>query len=186
MVALIVITVGLLGCAKLSAVLLSSTGTSRVRALVALEASSIADSMHADRDFWDGSSSDWSPSATLSVTGTESSGTTTFTSSGSTTLSSGLTSSTPDCESGADAPCTPGKMAAYDLTQWASSLKNSNVLQDSTLTIKCSSNTVIVSVVTCTINIKWQENTVAANSQEAKAGAPTAFQNESYTLVVQP
>lgn len=187
MVALIVISVGLLGCAKLGALLVSSTGTSRVRALVALEASSIADSMHADRDFWDGSSSDWNPTAALSITGTESAGTTTFSSSGSTTLTNGLTSP-PNCLSGSGAPCTPGKLAAYDLTQWAKDIglsTGSNVLKNSTTTINCASATPPsgTAVVTCTINIQWQENTVAANSQES---TPTSFQTDNYQLVVQP
>lgn len=182
MVALIVISVGLLGCAKLGALLMSSTGTSRVRSLVALEAASLADSMHTDRDFWDASSGDWTPATGLTVTATQSSGTTTFSGSGSATLSTGLTSA-PVCESGLGAPCTPANMAAYDLTQWANDLKNSNVLQNSTSTINCAT---LNSVITCTITINWQENTVASNSQEAQAGAPTAFQNESYVLVVQP
>ena len=54
MVALIIICVGLLGIAKLQALMLSNTGTSRMRALAALEASSIAATMHADRDYWAG------------------------------------------------------------------------------------------------------------------------------------
>lgn len=182
MVALIVISVGLLGCAKLGALLMSSTGTSRLRSLVALEAASLADSIHADRDFWDASSGDWTPATGVSVTATESSGTTTFSSSGSSNLSSGL-SSAPVCESGSGAPCSAVNMASYDLTQWATALKNSNVLQNSTSTITCAS---LNSIITCTVTINWQENTVASNSQEAQAGAPTAFQNESYTLVVQP
>jgi hypothetical protein len=74
-------------------------------------------------------------------------------------------------------------MAAYDLTQWAAGLKNSKVLQNSTSTVSCAT---LNSVITCTITINWQENTVASNSQEAQAGAPAAFQNESYALVVQP
>jgi len=45
MIALIIISVGLLGIAKLEAVVLSSTGTSRLRALVALQAESLADAM---------------------------------------------------------------------------------------------------------------------------------------------
>lgn len=187
MVALIVISVGLLGCAKLGALLVSSTGTSRVQALVALKAASIADAMHADRDFWDGSSSDWSPATALSITATESSGTTSFSSTGSTTLSNGLTSA-PTCTPGSGAPCTPGNMAAYDLTQWATDIgqsTGSNVLKNSTTTINCASATPAsgTAVVTCTIDIQWQENLVAANSQES---APTSLQTENYQLVVQP
>jgi hypothetical protein len=40
--------------------------------------------------------------------------------------------------------------------------------------------------VTCTITIQWNENTVAANSQEQAAGAPTSFQTQTYTLVIEP
>lgn len=181
MVALVVICIGMLGIAKLNALMLSNTSTSRVRALVAQETASLADSMHADRDLWDSASGDWTPgTAPLSIAATETAGTTAFTVSGSTTLSTAV-GAPPNCtKGGANAPCTAVNMAAYDLSNWAKAL--SQVLQNSTSNIDCASTT---GIITCTINVQWQENTVAANSQEASTGG-TAFQTQNYQLVIQP
>src|ERR1700735_3101250 len=52
MVALIIIAVGMLGIAKMQALALSTTESSGVRSLVAIEAASLAASMHANRDYW--------------------------------------------------------------------------------------------------------------------------------------
>ena len=167
MVALIIICVGLLGIAKLQALVLSNTGASRVRSLAALEASSIAASMHADRDYWAGS-----PAATTTVDDIAGSNY------GVTSTDSAL-QTTPDCfYGGADAPCTTAsKLAAFDLQNWLSDMKN--VLPGSKSTIACATN---VGIVSCTITIDWQENTVASNSQEST----NTFQNQSYQLVVDP
>jgi len=163
MVALLVICVGLLGIAKLQALMLSNTGISRTRALAALEASSIAATMHADRDYWAGT-----PAATTTVN----------TASSSITSADPILATTPDCSfGGSDAPCTTtAKMAAYDLNHWMSDM--AGVLPGSTAAIGCGAN---VGVVTCQITITWQENMVAANAQEN-----TAAQTQHYQLVVNP
>jgi type IV pilus assembly protein PilV len=185
MIALIIISVGMLGIAKLEAVVLSNTGSSRMRALVALQAASLADSMHADRDFWDGTSngnSDWTSPLGVSVTIT--SGTAALAATNSSHLASAL-SSPPTCTSA----CTPVNLAGYDLTLWASGSAGigglAQLLKNSTSTITCTAATVL-NPASCTITISWNENTVAANQQEAQAGAPTSFSSETYTLVVQP
>lgn len=165
MVALIVICVGLLGIAKLQALMLSNTGASRMRALAALEASSIASTMHADRDYWAAT-----PAATTTVNDTA--------------ASEGVTSSdatlqtTPNCTlGGPNAPCTSANLAAYDLQNWLSDMYTT--LPGSISTIVCATN---VGIVSCAITITWQENTVASNSQEAT----NTFQNQTYQLVVDP
>lgn len=176
MVALIVICVGMLGIAKLQALVLSSTGTSRTRALVAMEASSLAAAMHADRDFWDGTSTYWDPSkAALSITGTEAAGAMTF--SGAPAALSGDLSPAPSCEAGGAAPCTSVDIAAYQLSQWGQAV--AALLNNSTATIGCAENS---NIVTCTVQIQWLENTVAANAQQAAPAATT----QTYQLVVQP
>lgn len=199
MVALIVICVGLLGIAKLEALMLSSTGTSRLRSLVALQAASLAASMHADRNYWDGSSSYWVPSATntISLTATETAGTTTWSGSPS-ALSTAANSPPTVCQessSGTSSPptCTsPQDMAAFDLNQWSGAVTSStstgmaSVLKNSTTTIGCSPNASANNVVTCIITITWKENTVAANSQEQQNGAPSSFQTDTYSLVIEP
>lgn len=198
MVALIVICVGLLGIAKLEALMLSSTGTSRLRSLVALQAASLSASMHADRDYWDGSSSYWNPAGNnLALTATESAGSTTW--SGSNTSSAALATSAnspPNCQESAPGSAPPTcassqDMAAFDLNQWAGTTSGTtttgiaSILKNSTTSISCSQNTSANNVVTCTITITWQENTVAANSQEQAAGGGT-FQTQTYALVVEP
>lgn len=182
MIALIIIAVGMLGIAKLEAVVLSNTGISRVRALVALQAASLADAMHADRDFWDNQYSDWTASP-ITVTATVASG--------SVTALSATNASTLNTALGSPANCTSYcsrvNLAAYDVNQWLNGPGGNGglvaVLKNSTSTVTCSSAT---GVVTCTIQIVWTENTAAANQQEASNGAPTAFQQQTYTLVVEP
>jgi type IV pilus assembly protein PilV len=167
MVALIIICVGLLGIAKLQALMLSNTGASRMRALAALEASSIAATMHADRDYW-------ASTPPASVTVDDTAGSEGITSSDSTLQT------TADClNGGADAPCTAAKMAAYDLQNWMTDMFST--LQGSTASIACNTN---VGVVSCTITINWKEQTVASNTQEAANGNP--FETQSYQLVVNP
>src|ERR1700747_1698188 len=51
LVAVLVISIGLLGIAKMQALAISNTGNSRLRALAALEASSLASTMQADRTY---------------------------------------------------------------------------------------------------------------------------------------
>jgi type IV pilus assembly protein PilV len=185
MIALIIISVGMLGIAKLEAVVLSNTGSSRIRALVALQAASLADAMHADRDFWDGTSNsggDWTSPLGVSVTVT--SGTAALAATNSTHLSAAL-SSPPTCT----AACTPVNLAGYDLTLWASGSSGiggiAQLLKNSTTAITCTAATAL-NPTSCTITINWNENTVAANQQEAAAGAPASFSSETYTSVVQP
>ena len=182
MIALIIISVGLLGIAKLEAVVLSSTGTSRLRALVALQAESLADAMHADRDFWNGTSGDWT--STVGVTVTVSNGIASVGATNSAHLSSALSSS-PTCTT----TCIPANLAGYDLLQWASGNSGigglAQLLKNSTSSISCLAATA-TNPASCTVTINWNETTVAANQQEAAAGAPTTFASESYSLVVQP
>ena len=182
MIAMIIICVGMLGIAKLEAVVLSSTGSSRLRALVALQAESLADAMHADRDFWDGTSGDWTSTVAVAITVTN--GTAALSATNSAHLGSAL-SSPPTCTTA----CTPANLAGYDLTQWASGSSNigglAQLLKNSTSSISCLAATV-TNPASCTVTINWNENTVAANQQEAATGAPTSFASETYTLVVQP
>ena len=52
MVAVIVICVGLLGIAKMQALSLSNSTTSRQRSLAAIEAAGLASAMHSNRQYW--------------------------------------------------------------------------------------------------------------------------------------
>lgn len=171
MIALIIICVGMLGIAKLQALALSSTGISRTRALAALEASSIADAMRSDRDYW-GST----PPATTAVDTTQSPISIT---SADGALQAAATSP-PNC---LGSSCSAVNMAGYDLSNWASDL--ANVLPGSTASIACN---LVNAVENCTITLNWQENTVTANTQEAQqqASSGSSFQAQTYQLVVDP
>ena len=173
LVALIVISIGLLGIAKLQAVALSSTSTGGKRALAAIQAASLASSMHADRAYW-------CLAATLGCLGPAPA---TATVTGATVSSA----SDPRLVSGADCwnsrPCTAVNMAAYDLTNWAVSAQS--MLPSYVATIACPLPPANYPL-TCTITLTWTENTVAANSQGNQGGGVAAFQTPTYILYVEP
>ncbi|HEY3731423.1 MAG TPA: type IV pilus modification protein PilV [Steroidobacteraceae bacterium] len=166
MVALIIISIGLLGIAKLQAVALSSTGTAGKRGLAAIEAASIAAAMHADRAYW---------SAGVIATSTTLSG------AGVSAANDGALMAPVDCST--VRPCTTVQMAAYDLSTVANSLQS--ILPGYTGTIACN-QTVAPPPVVCAITLTWIENVVGANTQGVQAGAAAAFQIPTYTLYVEP
>lgn len=179
LIALIIVCVGLLGIAKLEALLLANTGVARVRALVALEASSLAASMHADRDYWasapNGLSVTINPTSTPTVTSTDTTlGPAITTALGNTTIC--------DISGGSPAvPCTSIQMAGYDLAQWEQAMDN--ILPGAHTAILCNQ---VNSEVACTVTIGWSENTVNQNTQETATASNAAFQSQSYQLVVEP
>jgi type IV pilus assembly protein PilV len=169
MVALIVIAVGLLGIGKMQALAIASTTSASMRSLAAIEAASLAGSMHANRDYWDAT-----PPVTTTVTGT----TITSTTAGFPAAGSDCT----DGDVGATLPCSTTALASYDLEQWALALNQ--LLPNATATINCPNQTAPLS---CTIQISWSEKAVAINSTEAANVATTEqFDTPTYTLYVEP
>jgi type IV pilus assembly protein PilV len=173
LVALIVTCIGLLGIAKIQALVYANTGSASTRSLVAIEASGLAAAMHANRVYWSTGSS---PSP-LTITNT------TISDNTLNTTATGVT----DCNSGgASAPCTPPVLAAFDLHTWARGL--SAMLPTGltpTTTITCPPVTIPL---TCTIQITWSEKTVSLNTQSAAGttqGAAGTF-GPTYTLYVEP
>jgi type IV pilus assembly protein PilV len=163
MVALVVVSIGLLGLAKMESLALSSTSVAGSRALAAIQAASMAAAMHANPSYWGAGLApasttifyDSTPALQISDTG----------------LATAATCLTPGTGS-----CTPAQMAAYDVQLWAVALKA--VLPAPFATIVCNTNGFPV---TCTVTIQWAENAVAGNAQQTVAlAAPT------YTLFVQP
>jgi type IV pilus assembly protein PilV len=75
--------------------------------------------------------------------------------------------------------CTAPLMAAYDVQQWAAALQV--LLPGSFSTITCT--TVLTAPVTCTIQIQWVENAVAANAQQTTINT---LQAPTYILYVEP
>jgi type IV pilus assembly protein PilV len=174
MVALVVLSIGLLGILKLEAAAVSSTAVAAQRSLVALEAASLAASMHANRGYW---SSPDAAGATINVTGTAAS-VTVLAPNLATSIANGL-----GCESTAN-PCSVNDMAAYDLGEWAKALNSVLLNHNYTALINCGATPQ-----SCNITITWTENIVAINKTEANAQTanPNAkFANPSYTLYVEP
>ncbi len=179
MVALIVISVGLLGVVGMEALALSSTTNARMRSLAAIEAAGLAATMHTNRDFW------LFNAINATVQGTPGSW--------SITDSSGqLNVAMPDCTSSGPDPCTPAGLAAYDTQNWAASLVT--LLPNPTATISCPNAT---PPLTCTITIVWVESSVSLSAQQQAAassaaaqmssgGSAPGYENNSYTLYVQP
>lgn len=206
LVALIIVAVGLLGIAKMDALVLSNSGISRQRALIALEAQSLAATMHADRDYWgsapNGLTVTITPNTGPYVEVANDGALSTAVGAAYAALGNSMSingaldssgSAADSCElGGALAPCSAVQMAAYDLTEWAQggTGKVTSPIANTTTTVTCSSAT---GVVACTIDVQWYENTVNANGVEQKAQAQAqaasgagAFQKQNYELVVQP
>jgi type IV pilus assembly protein PilV len=159
MVALIVMSVGLLGIAKMQAVALSNTAIASTRSMAAIEASSLAASMHANRGYW----SSTAVPATITLQGAV------------------APPVAPDCVA---AFCTPANLAAFDLQEWTKAA--AQVLPpDYVATITC---TPLVTPQNCTIRIQWNEKSVALNTNgKAKAGDTTIALNlPKYELYVEP
>src|SRR5262245_7124621 len=111
MVAVIIIAVGMLGIAKMHAVVLASTSTARMRSLAAIEAASLASAMHTDRAYW---ATAGRPPAVIEISGTK-----------ITTTDATLSTAAKPCtsESGQTQPyCDSVHLAAFDLQSWAASL----------------------------------------------------------------
>lgn len=148
MVALLIISIGLLGIAKMQALALASTGTARLRSIAALETASMASMMHANRAYWAAISS-----GTESVTVTASSPPS-FTTSDATVVA-------PSTGCTAAATCTAAQVAGQDLTYWATDLNQT--MPTATATISCPAGTATAPV-TCTVEILWTENLVDINT----------------------
>lgn len=168
MVALIVICVGLLGIASMQGLAISSASSARQRSLAAIEAASLAASMHTNRVFWLSNAGN----DTIKVTGTTVSDPANKVTLGANCVISGASTA---------AACTPQQLAGYDLQNWANAV---NALLPNPLSTIACGTTVPLS---CTIDIKWVEQAVAANKQEAAAASTTAgFENTEYVLYVEP
>lgn len=180
MVAVLVISIGLLGVAKMQALALSTTGSARLRALASLEAASLASIIRIDRNYWS-----TKPTAgndlTVSIVGStvQSTGT-----------SDGTLAVAQNCAY-ANVCTTPVNMAAYDLQQWASDfnsvMSNGNAAAGGTANITCTLPTggaLPANPVTCNVQLNWAENLVNANTNQVTSA--TSLTTAQYSIVVQP
>lgn len=185
MVALVVVSIGLLGIAKMQALALSSTGTAKMRSLASIEAASLASALRADRNYW----SAITANLTVNVSSTG-----VVTSTQDPTLNAAPAS---HCASVA-APCTSAQVAAQDLSDWATGLVVGAagavaVLPGGSAVITCQVDATGANPVTCRITLTWNENVVGLNT--ATSATATAAQNQAalsnisqtqYILYVQP
>jgi type IV pilus assembly protein PilV len=181
LVALLVISVGLLGMAKMQALALSNTSSARLRSLAAIQAASLASSMHADRAYWANATPPMTVSA-LNGVATSSDGPLQT----ALTAAAAFNPATNYCVQGAlnsVAPCQPAQLAAADLQSWAADLNA--LIPTSKATISCDANPF-----TCTITLAWRENMVAVNSTQTdptkQINTSDLIQNSTYVLYVQP
>ena len=166
MVALVIVSIGLLGLAKMESLALSSTSVAGSRSIAALQASSLAAAMHANPGYW---AAGVAP-ATTSIS---------YNSLGALTISDAGLATAATCLTAGTGSCAPGTMAAYDVQQWAAAVKS--VLPGYLATVNC---TIIVGTpVTCTIQIQWSEGAVAGNSAQTNMAG---LNQPTYTLFVQP
>jgi type IV pilus assembly protein PilV len=172
MVAVIVICVGLLGIAKMQALSLSNSTTSRQRSLAAIEAAGLASAMHSNRQYW--------------VTAAPANLVVTVTAGGIVTTDPALTAAVAATNLGTcfAAQCAPAALAAFDLIRWINSL--TLVLPNPTGTVSCPATAGVNAPTSCTVKIQWTEQAVAINQQEATAAGNPQLQIPDYLLYVEP
>ncbi len=176
MVAVIIIAVGMLGIAKMQALGLSTTESSGTRSLVAIEAASLAASMHTNRDYWVAGPPPASFTVDVATTGPG-------TNSVTITDPTNTLNAAPTC--GITSACTAGnasQIAAYDVQQWGAAL--AQVVPAARATITCNNT---VPPLSCTIQIQWAENvTSTSNAAAATSSSANALNSPVYTLYVEP
>ncbi|OBS09546.1 type IV pilus modification protein PilV [Acidihalobacter prosperus] len=174
LVALLVITIGLLGVAGLQALAVNNTHSASLRSIAAMEASNMAAYMAANASYWA-----YVAPAGLTVTPIGASAT--FTGAGASVLASAMPSS---C-TGTSSNCSAKGMAAWDLRNWGIGLGRQ--LPAAQGHVAC--YTAVNDPMTCVISVQWREKTLALNapgaSGTAVAPAPSTTM-QTYSLVTQP
>lgn len=160
MIAFAVISIGLLGVAKMQSVALNSTRNSNSRSLAAVFGASAASTMFANQAYW----RNGSPTSSVTVTK-------------DVLTDATLAANSVDCF---NSQCTPSQLASYDLRDWGRSL--AALLPSGSGQINCAQPT--GSPVTCNVQISWREKLIAINqSTVATDNAPST---QTFTLLVQP
>ncbi len=179
MVAVLIISVGLLGVAKIDAVTVSEGTVSTVRLAIVNDVASLAGAMRANEMYWQTSTV---PTFVSVSAGTAQQGGSTL----SVTAPSELMSSqipSGNCTNSSLA-CTPAQMAALDLQQYATVL--SQVIPGGFSSISCTQAASATSPAICQVSVQWSENQVAINNAVHAAAAKQPTQTQIYTQMVQP
>jgi type IV pilus assembly protein PilV len=160
LVALVIISIGVLGVAAMQASAFSNTHASQTESVAAIEARSLADAMEANPNYW--TSGTFAPSIAVASSVLTDNGT--------------LEPLTNDCSK---AVCTAQQMAAYDLKQWGNDLNNQ--IPGATGLVACEAGAPVI----CTIQVSWQPKTAVAISQGTQSTVPASATTVTYTLVNQ-
>ena len=172
LIAVLIVATGLFGFGKMQALAVSSTQVSGSRALVAMQASSLAAAMRGGRAYW---ASGLAPGA--------------FSAQGNTvTDATGVLNVAPSAQCTASTVpatplCSPAQLAARDLQAWAANMASRFPTYQATG--NCSTTAVTTAPVRCTITIVWTEKYTQAGRNTVSDSAATGGQR-AYTLYVEP
>jgi type IV pilus assembly protein PilV len=175
LVSLVIIGVGMLGIAKIQALAYASTGTAALRSLAAIEASSLASAMRANRLYWTVAGATAAQTITIAL--------------GSVTASTdaalvGTSPAPPNSNTCKNVTCTQEALAVNDIQLWAQTLNA--LLPGSQATVTCLPNPIGTTYpVGCSITVNWTERNVAINAQSAGQTMGGVL-GPSYTLYVEP
>lgn len=168
LVAVLIVSLGLLGVSKMQAAGLANTQIARTRALVALQVSSLAASMHGNAAYW----ANITTPVSVTLAGT------------TVTDASGVLSATAECVT---AVCTKEALAAYDVAEWAKGLNARFPSYNASIT--CTQVTVGAPS-SCFIKVSWAEKYIAINQSTATGATQTvaadAAKAPQFSLYVEP
>ena len=168
LVTLVVVSVGLLGVAKMQAAAIAETGVARTRSLMTFQAEALAAAMRANKGFWQ-SSSVYSQTINIPVGGPP-------------PLGNMVQPTTTDHTCISTSLCTPANVAYDDvINTWAPVFVQQ--FPTASGTIACAGSATVP--VTCDITLSWTEHSVAVNRTTA-AGTTNTPPLSTMVLHVQP
>lgn len=176
LVALLVISFGLLGIAGMQALSISNTNVAAFRGIAAAQANSMAVAMQSNEQYWTIKGGLGAPLATIeSVICTLPCASWT-----STALTGPLAATATDCTANY---CAPAIMAAYDLQTWGQTL--AQVLPGGNATVICNTPNAPPAPTACQIFVYWTEKNLVQN-QASSITLSTAGSTNHFELVVTP
>jgi type IV pilus assembly protein PilV len=172
LITLVIVSVGMLGLAKLQASAIAETSTTRTRSIMAFQAESLAGAMRANRAFW-ADTTVTAPSVVIPAA-----------SGGNYTVAAGNVPSVGSLINCGSQYCTKEKLAGWDVQQWANTFGVQ--FPTATASVVCSTGAgTPVPPVNCDITLNWSEHYVGINKSTTAAGA--AFTGTGNLVVhVQP
>jgi type IV pilus assembly protein PilV len=168
LVTLVIVSVGLLGMAKLQAAAVAESQVSRVRSLMTFQAESLSGVMSANRSYW-GATTGKAPGFTVAA------GAGTATDTAGTMVAGG------NCDQTTATPCSAAQIASFDVTAWA--VNFGKQFPTGAASVICSTPAATVPT-TCDIKLTWAEHYVAMN--RATAGGTSSDTTLNMILHVQP